>query len=148
MGIKQLDCDVSLPGLCCLCREAFAHAYRATLSTQPESRRTTHRHLNSALTHLSNCTRPCPPALQPQLKVLAEEARADLHLTDRWGLTPLDEAKRGGAAAAVAYLEELEEGLPPRPEPARVRLMGLEGRGGTLGLRRMAEPLWETGGAV
>jgi ankyrin repeat protein len=39
------------------------------------------------------------------LKVLVEEAGADMTLTDRWGATPLDEARRVGAAAVVAYLE-------------------------------------------
>lgn len=38
--------------------------------------------------------------------MLVEGGAADLGLRDRWGLTPLDEARRGGAAAAVAYLEE------------------------------------------
>ncbi|KIY97805.1 hypothetical protein MNEG_10157 [Monoraphidium neglectum] len=41
------------------------------------------------------------------LKVLVEEGGASLEVKDRWGLTPLDEARRGGAAAAVAYLERL-----------------------------------------
>jgi hypothetical protein len=42
-----------------------------------------------------------------QLKVLAEEFGADLAVRDRWGLTPLEEARRGGAAAAAAYLERV-----------------------------------------
>ncbi|KAI8469642.1 MAG: hypothetical protein J3K34DRAFT_276757 [Monoraphidium minutum] len=41
------------------------------------------------------------------LKVLAEEVGADLSVTDRWGATPLDEARRGGAGAAAAYLERM-----------------------------------------
>jgi hypothetical protein len=57
-----------------------------------------------------------------------------LEVKDRWGLTPLDEARRGGAAAAVAYLERLL-GLARGggDDEGRVR-----GRGDTQGLARGA----------
>lgn len=38
--------------------------------------------------------------------MLVEEGGAELSATDRWGATPLDEAKRVGAAAVVAYLNK------------------------------------------
>jgi hypothetical protein len=37
--------------------------------------------------------------------VLVEEVDADMTVRDRWGATPLDEARRVGASAVVAYLE-------------------------------------------
>ncbi|KAI8473908.1 MAG: hypothetical protein J3K34DRAFT_391553 [Monoraphidium minutum] len=40
------------------------------------------------------------------LKALIQEGGADPRAADRWGHTPLDEARRAGAAHAVAYLEE------------------------------------------
>jgi ankyrin repeat protein len=46
-----------------------------------------------------------PPGRLSQLKVLVEEAGADLSVRDRWGATPLDEARRVGASAVGAYLE-------------------------------------------
>jgi len=34
-----------------------------------------------------------------------EHAHADAHMKDRWGATPVDEAKRVGCATVVAYLK-------------------------------------------
>jgi ankyrin repeat protein len=46
--------------------------------------------------------------------MLVEEAGADLAVRDRWGATPLDEARRVGAAAVVAYLDaRLASGTQP-----------------------------------
>ncbi|MEW5304454.1 MAG: hypothetical protein WDW36_007064 [Sanguina aurantia] len=39
------------------------------------------------------------------VRVLVEEGRATVAFRDRWGSSPLDEARRAGAAAVVAYLE-------------------------------------------
>lgn len=43
-------------------------------------------------------------------------AGADTAVSDRWGNTPLDEAKRVGALAVAAFLEELAQlkRQPPR----------------------------------
>lgn len=39
------------------------------------------------------------------VKLLVEHAHADAHMKDRWGATPMDEAKRVGCATVVAYLK-------------------------------------------
>jgi len=77
----------------------------------------------------TNTTTPPPPLIPQQLKVLVEEAGADMNVTDRWGSTPLDEAKRVGATVVVSYLQ-LQEGWqsssqPPQQSAARDQ----EGRG-------------------
>lgn len=41
-----------------------------------------------------------------QVRVLVEEGRANVAVQDRWGNTPLDEARRVGAALVVTYLEQ------------------------------------------
>jgi hypothetical protein len=41
-----------------------------------------------------------------QVRVLVEEGRANPAVQDRWGNTPLDEARRVGAALVVSYLEQ------------------------------------------
>lgn len=40
-----------------------------------------------------------------QVRVLVEEGKADLAVTDRWGATPLDEAMRVGSRAIMDYLQ-------------------------------------------
>lgn len=41
-----------------------------------------------------------------QVQLLVEEGGAELSTTDRWGASPLEEAKRVGAAAVAAYLSK------------------------------------------
>lgn len=41
-----------------------------------------------------------------QVKLLVEEGGASAVVIDRWGATPLDEAKRVGAAAVAKYLTD------------------------------------------
>lgn len=41
----------------------------------------------------------------PAVETLVEAGHADVSVTDRWDKTPLDEARRVGAAAVAAYLE-------------------------------------------
>jgi len=41
-----------------------------------------------------------------QVRVLVEEGGANVLVQDRWGNTPLDEARRVGAALVVSYLEQ------------------------------------------
>ncbi|CAL8465533.1 g5069 [Coccomyxa elongata] len=40
------------------------------------------------------------------IRLLVEEGGADVHVKDRWGNTPLDEARRVGARPCAAYLEQ------------------------------------------
>lgn len=46
----------------------------------------------------------CSCAALVQVRLLVEEGGADLAAADRWGATPLAEAKRVGAADVAAYL--------------------------------------------
>ena len=70
--------------------------------------------------HLRFCIVPSlsqPPALETapkwsyrsecwvQMRLLIEEGAAFIDVTDRWGNTPLDEARRAGARPCAAYLE-------------------------------------------
>lgn len=60
-----------------------------------------------------------------QVRVLVEEGRANVLVQDRWGNTPLDEARRVGAALVVNYLEQAavkrrEAELAVRAEQQRV----------------------------
>jgi hypothetical protein len=60
-----------------------------------------------------------------QVRVLVEEGRANVLVQDRWGNTPLDEARRVGAALVVNYLEQAavkrrEAELAIRAEQQRV----------------------------
>ncbi len=41
-----------------------------------------------------------------QIRLLVEEGGADVHVKDRWGNTPLDEARRVGARPCATYLEQ------------------------------------------
>ena len=40
-----------------------------------------------------------------QIKLLVEEGKADVLMTDRWGATALDEVQKLGASRCIAYLE-------------------------------------------
>lgn len=50
---------------------------------------------------------PPVPLLPPllQVKLLINEGGADIFVRDRWGYTPLDEARRVGALPVVNFLE-------------------------------------------
>ncbi len=52
-------------------------------------------------------------ALLLQVRVLVEEGKADLAVTDRWGATPLDEAMRVGSRATMDYLQVRNFGIGP-----------------------------------
>ncbi len=41
----------------------------------------------------------------PQVKLLVQEGGANVYVRDRWGHTPLDEARRVGDTPVVQYLE-------------------------------------------
>jgi hypothetical protein len=53
-----------------------------------------------------------------QVRVLAEDGKADISVVDRWGATPLDEAIRVGAKPVAQYLQSL--GAPVGKEDDRI----------------------------
>ena len=58
-----------------------------------------------------------------QVKLLVQEGGADVFVRDRWGFTPLDEARRVGDTPVVRYLESCMAQHSPED------LTGLDGWG-------------------
>ncbi|GBF99447.1 hypothetical protein Rsub_11933 [Raphidocelis subcapitata] len=57
----------------------------------------------------------------PAARVLVEQGRANIAITDRWGRTPLDTALKAGAMQVVEYLEGRPEVSSEQREHARER---------------------------
>ena len=61
-------------------------------------------------------------AILLQVRVLVEEGKADLAVTDRWGATPLDEAMRVGSRATMDYLQVRTRTISPSgPIPMKLQ---------------------------
>eukprot|EP00882_Tetradesmus_deserticola_P002691 GHRQ01002862.1.p1 GENE.GHRQ01002862.1~~GHRQ01002862.1.p1 ORF type:complete len:924 (+),score=556.38 GHRQ01002862.1:315-3086(+) len=69
--------------------------------------------------------------------LLVEEGGAELSARDRWGATPLDEARRVGAADVADYLSSSQ--AAQAATAARTKLAGLQGNSSRFGLQMQAE---------
>ncbi|CAL8470996.1 g10538 [Coccomyxa elongata] len=70
------------------------------------------------------------------VRVLVEEGKADLAVTDRWGATPLDEAMRVGSRATMDYLQGLNAPTQ-RDDDRTMEFLYAAARGDTTKLRHM-----------
>lgn len=67
------------------------------------------------LTKLLFCGHRSSTGVCAQIRLLVEEASADVAVRDRWGNTPLDEATRVGARPCAQYLEKRLQASPRTP---------------------------------
>ena len=53
-----------------------------------------------------------------QIKLLVEDGKADVLMTDRWHATALDEVQKLGASRCIAYLEPITRAAQARRQQA------------------------------
>ncbi len=64
--------------------------------------------------------------LMLQIKLLVEEGKADVLMTDRWGATALDEVLKLNASRCIAYLEPITKAAKERQQLAAEREAALD----------------------